>query len=672
MIPPIRRILLVEDEPDQIELTLNAFRQKGGPFEFESVSDGKEAVARVNGDRLDAVLLDYSLPTLNGLEALRLIREKSPSLPVVMVTGHGHEAIAVEAMKLGANDYVVKSRNYHETLPLILENVLRKCELERRIEEGALQNRMLFEIAAAVVKERKVDALVRTLTRGVRQLIRTQAAAVILVDPNHQIQSIVTDRMEIAGDLVSGPLEAAGILVANLAADSAVVIDEPHSEVLWSRTPPVNPIPHHLITAPIRKRGELMGVIVAVNKEYREPFTVGDINALSTLAIHAAEALDNARFLEELEYQAITDSLTGLYNHREFQKRLSEEMERGLRYGTSFSLLMIDIDNFKTYNDSYGHPSGDLILKGVVEMIRSCVRAVDIPARYGGEEFAVILPETHGKATNIVAERIRRRVEEREFILETHGSVRVTVSVGVSEFPHDTNRREDLILAADEALYFAKTRGRNRVATYGDTIHSNLDPEHQRLIELMLDPEVKAIRDLASAIDSKSPYTRGHTEFVLRYGVDLAEALSLSNADTESLRMASLLHNIGTVSVPESVLNKPGPLSPEELKMIQAHPGVAALLVRKAANLESILPAVIYHHERWDGGGYPSGLKGDQIPYVARILGVIEAYHAMVSVRPYRPKLTKENAIAVLKAESGKQFDPDIVAVFTQILERES
>ena len=153
-----------------------------------------------------------------------------------------------------------------------------------------------------------------------------------------------------------------------------------------------------------------------------------------------------------------------------------------------------------------------------------------------------------------------------------------------------------------------------------------------------------------------------------RYAVHLANALGLDEAKKESLRVASLLHNIGTVSIPDRVLNKPGPFSLEERKIIQAHPMLAGMILEKTSHMEEILPAILYHHERFDGKGYPNGMKGEEIPYLARVLSVVEAYHAMLSVRPYRPRLNTEEAQVELRRNAGSQFDPAMVEAFLNSL----
>jgi HD-GYP domain-containing protein (c-di-GMP phosphodiesterase class II) len=293
---------------------------------------------------------------------------------------------------------------------------------------------------------------------------------------------------------------------------------------------------------------------------------------------------------------------------------------------------------------------------------------MDIPARYGGEEFAVIAPETTSENAKLLAERLRKTISSHSFVTPAGQQVILSVSIGLASFPLDAQDREGLIQASDQALYFAKEAGRNRVCLYGESLKSTIERHQGKLTELLSNPSLRALRDLATAIDAKTPYTRGHSEEVARYAVHLANALGLDEEKKESLRVASLLHNIGTVSIPDRILNKPGPFNLEERKIIQGHPMLAGMILEKTSRLVEILPAILYHHERFDGKGYPNGMKGEEIPYLARVLSVVEAYHAMLSVRPYRPRLSEPEAQEELRRNAGSQFDPAMVETFLNSL----
>lgn len=667
------KLLLIEDNRDQREMIIEAFNMKDPAFEITPVDNGPASLELLQREHFDAIILDYSLPRMNGLEVLSRIQEGGHTTPVIMVTGQGDEKIAVESMKKGASDYLIKNRNYLETIPIVVQKTIENTQMKKRLMETSIRTRKLQEISLSVAKERKVDGLTKLLVEGARQLINTEAVVLILIDPDQSgiVHSTVSG-LHIDHEGLQGTISSKGLLGIAYSERELVIVEEPSQHLSWAETPIHEPPIRQILSVPLFKQEKVMGILNVINKLDLGSFSDDDKVMLSTLAVHAAVAIDNAWFLERMEKQAITDSLTGLYNHREFQNRLLEEAERGNRYGNLLSLLILDIDLFKVLNDSHGHVTGDMVLKEIVRLIKKSIRNADIPCRYGGEEFAVILPQTTKNDAKFVAERIRQSVEGTPFPTLSGQPVHLTVSIGIASFPEDMKTREELIIAADQALYFAKNGGRNRVCSYSETLKSAIEKDTGKIDELLMDPKIKTIRDLATAIDAKSPYTRGHSEGVVEYATLLGDALELDEEQKKSLMLAGFLHNIGTVSIPDTVLNKPGPLSSEEIKIIQAHPTLAQMLLKKSTHLDLVLPAILYHHERYDGHGYPNGLKGEEIPFLARILGVAEAYHAMISVRPYRPKMNPEQAINELKKNSGTQFDPRIVDSFIALLSRPS
>ncbi|MBI3593859.1 MAG: diguanylate cyclase [Nitrospirae bacterium] len=663
------KLLLIEDNPDQQEMMIEAFQAHEAGFEILAADNGLTALEWLGKDHFDAIILDYSLPRMNGLEVLGKIRDEGHAIPVIMVTGQGDEKIAVESMKKGASEYIIKNKNYLETISIVVQKTIENNQIKRRLAESSTRTRKLQEISLSVAKERRVDTLTQILVDGARELIHTECAVLILLDPEKtEIVHTTLSGFQMNPENLLTPVPLQGLLGMGYSEREPVVIEEPLIHPRWKATPEHQPAIRQILSVPLFKQEKVMGVLNVMNKIEGTPFSEEEKVALSTLAVHTAVAIDNAWFLEGVEKQAVTDSLTGLYNHREFQNRLLEEVERGNRYGNLFSVLILDIDHFKTLNDTHGHVTGDQVLKEIVRLIRKGIRNADIPSRYGGEEFTVILPQTSKEDAKVVAERIRQSIEGNHFVAVPGHFVHVTVSIGISSFPEDTKTREELIIMADQALYFAKNEGRNRVCCYSETLKSAIEKDKRKLDDLLTDPKITTIRDLAMAIDAKCPYTRGHTDGVVEYATLLGDALELNDDQKKSLQLASFLHNIGTVSIPDRVLNKPGPLSPEEVKIIQAHPSLAQMLLKKSSQMELVLPAILYHHERFDGHGYPNGLKGEEIPFLARILGIAEAYHAMISVRPYRPKLTRDQAIEELKRNSGTQFDPKIVEVFVSQL----
>lgn len=366
---------------------------------------------------------------------------------------------------------------------------------------------------------------------------------------------------------------------------------------------------------------------------------------------------------DELVRLSTTDGLTGLYNHREFQKRLGDEIKRASRYKAPLSLLMLDIDNFKRFNDTYGHPAGDIVLRSIGALILREIRSSDFAARYGGEEMAVVLTETGADEAFIFSERIRGAIQQFPVTVLGGETVQVTVSIGIGSFPEDAPDRKTLIDVADQALYFAKTKGRNKSILYRKTLKAVLEHK-QEAHSLLQQAEESIFKDLATSVEAKLPYRRGYFEAVTRTALQIAKTLQLDAEKTTDLRIASMIYEIGALSIPNRILLKEGPLNEEEWKIVKTHPETSVKILGDILKIRNVLPAILHHHERYDGAGYPSGLKGEEIPLLARILAVADAYQAMTSVSPYRRKLTRKEALDELKRHAGTRFDPAIIETF--------
>jgi HD-GYP domain-containing protein (c-di-GMP phosphodiesterase class II) len=221
-------------------------------------------------------------------------------------------------------------------------------------------------------------------------------------------------------------------------------------------------------------------------------------------------------------------------------------------------------------------------------------------------------------------------------------------------------------------LYRAKESGRNRACRYRQAVQARIVSEFDIVQTVVEDPTLSVLKQLAETVDAKSVYMRGHSSEVAQYAMSFARHLALTDDQREGLQIAALLHNVGAVGVPERILAKPGPLTDEERRVIQAHPGLVDLLGREAPRFRGVAQAILYHHERWDGHGYPRGLVGEEIPRLARVLGLVEAYQAMISTRPYRRRLTHHEAIQELRAGAGTQFDPHLVERFIESFQQDT
>ncbi|HXZ94994.1 MAG TPA: diguanylate cyclase, partial [Dehalococcoidia bacterium] len=418
------------------------------------------------------------------------------------------------------------------------------------------------------------------------------------------------------------------------------------------------------LLCPIKSKGILIGILVLSKKQSGGSYSTDDMDLLVTVASEAGVVMENAQLYSKAKERAHTDELTGLFNHRYFHERLDEEISRCSRFGDIFSLLFLDMDLFKAYNDIYGHLAGDDMLKQIGHYIKNSIRSIDMAFRYGGDEFTVILPQASLEDACKVAERIRKKIEIE---MDSKGAP-LTCSLGIASWPTDGVMREEIIQAADASLYYAKQMGRNRVCLASDIMASDVLSAG---VKQEREPGIlSTIYALAATVDAKDHYTYGHSKKVSKYATDIAEALGYSQERIATLRAAALLHDIGKIGVSDRLLMKSGPLSEEDWEPIRAHPKLGVAILKHVESLSGCLAAIQYHHERYDGTGYPAGLKGENIPLDARIMAVADSYDAMTSLRPYRQgKFTTEQALAELKRCAGAQFDPKIIEVFASLTE---
>jgi diguanylate cyclase (GGDEF)-like protein len=372
----------------------------------------------------------------------------------------------------------------------------------------------------------------------------------------------------------------------------------------------------------------------------------------------------------ELQALATTDSMTGLWNHRTFQERFRAELAKSQTSGEPVSLLLIDVDRFKAYNDNFGHPAGDEALRLVAKVLKENVGPNDIPARYGGEEFAAVLPSRDEIEALAVAERIRAACEAQEF---PHR--RVTLSIGVVSGVG--GEAGEFIEGADRCLYAAKHRGRNRVVG-SSAVEFDLDViAHPGELEGLTGPAEALVNAISDLLTVRGADLEVHSDRAVRYCLRLAQEANrsgivrLSRSQLTDLHVGAMLHDIGKIRVPDAILKKPGALTEDEWKIVQRHPVDGAELLAEFPVAAGAIPVIRSHHERWDGKGYPDRLSGEAIPLGARLLSIADAVDAMWSDRCYRKGLEFDAIVEELIAKSGSQFDPALVRVFLGVPQSE-
>ena len=383
--------------------------------------------------------------------------------------------------------------------------------------------------------------------------------------------------------------------------------------------------------------------------------------------------LTNASLYHQARLSSLTDALTSIGSRRLLEDKLETECTRSKRYKRPFSLAMIDLDNFKTINDMLGHATGDDALKKLAECMKSQKRKPDILARYGGDEFVILMPETEANAAVTLLERFREHVQQ----IEVAESVSMTISCGIAQStPDGDDSSMDVVRRADMALYAAKSAGRNCVKIWnkrmskalsaGDIQVDKIEQLKRRIADMSQQAEktfIQSIRGLvqALALKAKNPYVKYHSENVMHYAVAIARMMNLSPKQVDVIRRAAMVHDIGMIGIPDTILFKPGGLTPHERKIIEQHPLITVRILQKMSYLKKEMAIVLAHHEKWNGQGYPHGLSGTAIPLGARILVVADTFDAVTSNRSYRSSLSLDETIELLVDSSGYDFDPDVV-----------
>jgi diguanylate cyclase (GGDEF)-like protein len=467
------------------------------------------------------------------------------------------------------------------------------------------------------------------------------------------------------------------------------------------------------IALPVFYAEQLHGVLYVESAQATE-FSEEETLLLRTLADLIAGALHNAFSFQKAQEQAITDGLTGVKTHRFFMEALSAEWKRSTRAGRAFALVLMDLDRFKFVNDFYGHLEGDLVLQRVGHILETNCRRSDVVARYGGDEFVILMPETNMEHARQLAIKLRGWVSADPLLREKN----ISASFGIACYPLHGSSPQELIQVADASMYLSKHQGGNAVSTADhfdpneakkwkrDVLEAYLGVTLKRLFstgpeafeeiygrlkqftesiaitegvhgktaaspsgpEALPQAVLDTVTSLAFAIDAKDHYTQGHSQKVSAYAALIAEALSMSDAEIEEIRLGGVLHDIGKVGVPENILNKSGPLNPEEWETMKSHVKFGSKILEPLVPLARIREMVLHHHEFFDGSGYPDGIAGEKIPLGARIIAVADAYDTITSDRTYKKGRTAAEALMELERCSNAQFDGAIVEIFVRTM----
>ncbi|MCK5195619.1 MAG: diguanylate cyclase [Desulfobulbaceae bacterium] len=390
------------------------------------------------------------------------------------------------------------------------------------------------------------------------------------------------------------------------------------------------------------------------------------------------EQIENLKIKNrKLAEQSNTDGLTTLYNHRFMMERCKFEFERAKRYGFPLSCIILDIDHFKMVNDTYGHQFGDFILRQLGALLKEKTRSADICGRYGGEEFIAFVALPITEATDYVF-RLHKTIADHTFT-ENKNSTRITVSIGVAEYRSEMQSWRELIERADKVLYEAKKSGRNLVRiwsdkndTYDVVDNNNIDSLKNQFLYLYTAAKagyIESTNALLKAIDAKDHYTLRHSQNVATFAVMLAKALNMKEHEIQLIKNAALLHDIGKIGIDGKFLTKKESLTSDEYEILKRHPQIGVNIIKDISLLSREMPIILHHHERYNGSGYPHGLRRSEIPIGAKILAISDAFDAMTTDREFKQKLTTHESLQEIISQKGRQFDPHFVDVFVTCVE---
>ncbi len=379
--------------------------------------------------------------------------------------------------------------------------------------------------------------------------------------------------------------------------------------------------------------------------------------AIEALVVGAGIAIENATLFDQARHDATHDLVTGLVNQRQFYDGLRAALDDPARGEAGVSVAVLDIDDFRLFNETYGRLQGDNVLKLVARVLRGRMPRGGIAARSGGDEFALLLP--FGRSESVAFLSRLQGAIERVRIRLPQSTVPVRLSCGLSSFPEDGATAHALLVGAGDNVLHAKRTGVPTVTTPnlgGQTGGGNY----------------AVLVGLITAIDRRDNYTREHCEMVSDYAGRLAHKLGLSSETQHTVAIAGMLHDVGKIVIPDHILRKPSRLTEDEYTVMKQHVNVAAGLIVDVPNRDEVVDGVVHHHERWDGTGYAKGLRGEAIPYVARIVSVVDLYSAMTLDRSYRKGLSPQAALEELRRAAGTQLDPTVTAAFIDMVEAES
>lgn len=557
------------------------------------------------------------------------------------------------------------------------------------------RTKALLEIGQLALSAARPEEVLEEINRTIQQTVRIDRVSTLIFNEGerHAYLAACTDGSDRDVVLLLS-LNHYPELQETLATGEITELHPDEQSLLWQRVkkhlPKSAPYRSWLVV-PIVQNSAVAGAFFLRDARPDFEFHEDELVFCKAAALMTAGYLQGCDLMEEMRRRSRLDGLTGLLNFLTFRQELDEQLGMALADDKPLSLVMVDIDNLKIINDRHGHIIGNEVIQQVGFNLARALPMARAICRYGGDEFFALVPLPKAQA----AERAERLLVALDNLPKDLLPCEVNVSIGVATALEDGDVADALMESADRAMYLAKGEGGNRVH-----MASQEDPEGQvfeaviavnarrlipgetrafrrvldellRLEEQELDSTAvqQSLRALMEAVESKDSYTNTHSHEVSDLTLRLCRKLELTHRDTLAVEMGALVHDIGKIGIPDEILQKPGKLTTRERMRIEQHPEIGAQILRPLPALDDVVPLVLSHHEKWDGTGYPAGLKGEDIPIGAQIISLCDVWHALTSDRSYRPAFPDEKARAIIREGRGRDWKPELVDAFFEVLE---
>ncbi len=592
-------ILIVEDDLGIVELIKEQLESYN--YSMHHVQNARDALFYLEDNTPYLILLDYSLPDINGKElVLELLKKHKDIPPFIVVTGQGDERIAVEMMKLGARDYIIKDKNFFDILPTVVQRVDKEIKNERKLKK--IQKELLES-------EKKYRIIVENITDA------------LLI---HDFKGEILDLNENACKMLGykyGELIGANLSEISTPENNKFLLDKlaqivKNNSMLFESTN-------------VTKSGFIVPVEISAK--------VVSFEGEGIIHSFMRDITERKRYEEQLKFLSLYDKLTKLYNRTFFEEELNR-LEGSRLY--PITIISADVDGLKLINDTLGHDMGDKLLISCAQILKASIRKSDILARIGGDEFSIVLPNTDEIIGKSIIKRIQSMASKYN---REHPELHISISLGMATARNISQSLFETLKLADDSMYKSK-------------LHKGASAKSHIITTLM------------TALGERDYITEGHGKRLADISRKIGERMGLSTPQIDNLNLLAQVHDLGKVGIPDHILFKEGPLTEKEWEIMRQHTEKGYRIAISSPDLAGIADLILKHHEKWDGTGYPLGLKGKDIPIECRIISIVDAFDAMTNNRPYRKAISCTEALVEIRRCAGKQFDPELVETFISII----